>query len=430
MSVNKFKDSNVYGNFGNYDLSGGNIAKATFQHDVTVGGNIDISGTLTVGDSPVVIPDSVNVSPKLYTTNNKTCISLNEGYTGSIATGYNNAFSVNLGYSTGKFFQKDNNTNVGSAAGFRYQGIKCVAIGSEAGHESQGDYSVAIGYGAGFTNLPSKSIMLNATGTLQYGVTGGMTGCFYVNPIRNTGTGINAVLYNPSTSEVSYGSLLAGPTGNTGWTGRTGSTGATGPVSTVAGPTGNTGPTGSTGATGPVSTVAGPTGSTGSSGTVTNTYVIISANTTVTAADTGKTFYMSADSKTFTVSTPTSTQVEYRLMLPPKVACTLTTPSGYGWVGPFGATSGLTQIMYPGTYRIVSTSTNWQLFVESITPFSYNTYLPGLSFNTTYQNTFNTPIMIQVFFAENSGNSSIYFKTGSTSSLGLTDAIDTVVSNC
>ena len=272
MSVNKFKDSNVYGNFGNYDLSGGNIAKATFQLDVTVGGNIDVSGTMTVGDCSTVIPDTVNFSPKLYTTNNKTCISFNDGYTGSIATGYNNAFSVNLGYSTGKFYQKDNNTNVGSAAGFRYQGSKCVTIGSEAGHESQGDYSVAIGYGAGYKNLPSKTIMLNATGTLQYGVTGGMTGCFYVNPIRNTGTGSNALLYNPSTAEVSYGSLLAGPTGNVGSTGATGFTG-------------------SAGATGPVSTVSGPTGATGSSGTVTNTYVILSGAATLTNADNGKTFY-------------------------------------------------------------------------------------------------------------------------------------------
>ena len=242
MSVNKFKSSNVYGNFGNYDLSGGAQASATFQRNVIVGGNIDISGGFSFGNG-VYTNGTVNAKPALYSSCNGNTVSCNNnlvasaGYTGNqFATNFGiesgmtgqGASSVAYGYCAGQKNQSTFATAIGPFAAYFNQGASAVAVGNNAGAQNQGTNAIAMGYFAGlnsqgqnsiaigkysgYVNFPANSIMLNASGTQQSGVTG-VTGCFYVNPIRNTGTGPNSLLYNPSTFEVSYGSLLAGPTG-------------------------------------------------------------------------------------------------------------------------------------------------------------------------------------------------------------------------
>jgi hypothetical protein len=116
-----------------------------------------------------------------------------------------------------------------------------VAIGNSAGYTGQGNYAIAIGCGAGYSNQYSNSIILNASG---FNLNNSNSG-FYVNPIRSNSSSYS-VYYNPTSKEISYGSISSGAAGPQG----------------PAGPTGPQGPAGVTGATGPI----GPAGQNGTNG--------------------------------------------------------------------------------------------------------------------------------------------------------------------
>ena len=132
--------------------------------------------------------------------------------------------SVAIGLSAGFSGQQQFSVAIGSNAGNIGQGQSSVAIGPSAGNIGQGLSSVAIGPGAGNINQPANTIILNAQATNQLNGVAGQTGSFYVNPVRNSGTGPSGLFYNSATSEVTYGSLSAGPTGPTGTKGPIGNT--------------------------------------------------------------------------------------------------------------------------------------------------------------------------------------------------------------
>ena len=100
---------------------------------------------------------------------------------------------------------------------------------------------------------------------------------------------------------------------------------------------------------------------------------------------------------------PTSTQIEFKLMLPIRVSANVQVPSGYTWNGPFGLTGGLGNTLFPGTYRLVSNVTNWMIFADNLTPFSYANITQTFSYNTQYYNSLATPIFLGLNFANSSG---------------------------
>ena len=92
-----------------------------------------------------------------------------------------------------------------------------IAIGNSAGATGQGVASIAIGSGAGATNQPANTIILNASGSAVNG-NAGVTGCFYVSPIRQDLTKTIPLLYDPGTFEIVQGtSSLIGNTDLTGF---------------------------------------------------------------------------------------------------------------------------------------------------------------------------------------------------------------------
>jgi len=120
---------------------------------------------------------------------------------GTFAGAYNQgADSIAIGTIAGATAQSTLAIAIGRSAGSWNQGVGGVAIGALAGQTGQGALSVGIGTFAGQLNQASNSIALNATANaLNPGTTG-----FFVNPIRgNTGgTGMNALFYNQTTSEI------------------------------------------------------------------------------------------------------------------------------------------------------------------------------------------------------------------------------------
>jgi hypothetical protein len=136
-------------------------------------------------------------------------------------------FTVAIGLQAGQTNQLENSIAIGDQAGQTEQQEESVAIGDQAGQTNQQAYSVAIGYNAGQieqgyssvaigaaagqTDQASNTIILNASSFPLNGVPG-QTGSFYVSPIRSA-TGPQALLYNPTTYEITYGS--AGSSGGT-----------------------------------------------------------------------------------------------------------------------------------------------------------------------------------------------------------------------
>jgi hypothetical protein len=121
------------------------------------------------------------------------------------------AIGANAGYN----IQGNNSVAIGSQAGNNFQGNKSLAIGFNAGYERQGNNSVAIGNNAGFNYQPNNTIILNAQTDVALNGVAGQTGAFYVAPIRGE-TGPQSLYYNDTTKEITYGSLLGGPTGPPG----------------------------------------------------------------------------------------------------------------------------------------------------------------------------------------------------------------------
>lgn len=119
-------------------------------------------------------------------------------YAGTDTQGAN---SIAIGFNAGASNQVGNGIAIGKEAGKLFQGQFATAIGYEAGKNNQGLHCVAIGSLAGNVGQPDNSIVINASGSALNGAT--QNAC-YINPIRNV-AGTKTLVYNPSNSEVTYG---------------------------------------------------------------------------------------------------------------------------------------------------------------------------------------------------------------------------------
>ena len=112
-----------------------------------------------------------------------------------------------MGILAGNSFQGSGAVALGYGTGQKDQGEYSIAIGYGAGNISQGINSIAIGYNSGKTSFPANAILLNASGTdivPAVSVAG-----FHVNPVRNPAPTANALYYNTSTKEITYGTSSA-----------------------------------------------------------------------------------------------------------------------------------------------------------------------------------------------------------------------------
>jgi hypothetical protein len=136
------------------------------------------------------------------------------GYTGqggnAVAIGYDAGFTaqgsagVAIGYIAGNNTQESGAVAIGYTAAQTTQRTGAVAIGWSAGQTNQGANAIAIGYRAGFTNQNASSIVLNASGVALEAAAAG----FFVNPIRFSSSSAKALMYDATTSELIYSSVL------------------------------------------------------------------------------------------------------------------------------------------------------------------------------------------------------------------------------
>lgn len=145
---------------------------------------------------------------------------------------------VGIGYHAASNNQGDNAVAIGTLTGSTSSGSSSVAIGNGAGNANSGSNSIAIGTSAASSNsgassicigdravistsagangifigrlagssqADDNSIVLNASGSTLNTV---QASSFYVKPIRNVGS-TQYLLYDPSTSEITYNSTFA-----------------------------------------------------------------------------------------------------------------------------------------------------------------------------------------------------------------------------
>ena len=111
--------------------------------------------------------------------------------------------TIGIGYNAGSTNQKDYAIAIGHNAGKTNQGTGAIAIGYNAGSTNQGTNSIAIGYFA--DEQKGNSIVINASNNVLSSTT---QNALYINPIRRIDISNNSVptlVYDASTSEVSYG---------------------------------------------------------------------------------------------------------------------------------------------------------------------------------------------------------------------------------
>lgn len=143
-----------------------------------------------------------NAAGNLAQSNSAVAIGTNAG---------NNQQGVNgiaIGNGAGQTQQSAQGVAIGSSSGNITQGIGAIAIGDAAGNNNQGANAIAIGENAATLNQVANSICLNATGAAVQAPTASL----YVAPIINSGAIANPVpantnflLYNPATTEITYG---------------------------------------------------------------------------------------------------------------------------------------------------------------------------------------------------------------------------------
>jgi hypothetical protein len=132
----------------------------------------------------------------------------------SIAIGTNanatNFGAVAIGRVAGSINPGQNLTAIGDAAGFANTAFGAIYVGAFAGGSTDhvsGTNSIAIGYKAAQATLNNNCIVLSANGGASVLNTDG-NGRFYVDTVRNTGTG-NVLQYNTTSKEISYSSNIA-----------------------------------------------------------------------------------------------------------------------------------------------------------------------------------------------------------------------------
>jgi hypothetical protein len=108
--------------------------------------------------------------------------------------------AISIGNAAGYDSQSELAIGIGQNAGFSNQSTNAIAIGYLAGNNNQGENAIAIGNSAGYSSQGNNSIILNASGNIF----NGETSSFYVNPIRSSSSGLNGLMYNTSTCEITY----------------------------------------------------------------------------------------------------------------------------------------------------------------------------------------------------------------------------------
>ena len=134
-------------------------------------------------------------------------------------------YAVAVGTAAGAFSQGNSAVAIGDNSGHTGQKSLAIAIGQQSGYFLQGANAVAIGAHAGDYKQGNNSIILNATGGILDQQT---DNTFTVAPVRNDTSNVtNALYYNTSTFEISYGPAGAG--GATDWANIGNITGTYGP---------------------------------------------------------------------------------------------------------------------------------------------------------------------------------------------------------
>jgi hypothetical protein len=140
--------------------------------------------------------------PDLPTT---TCVGRHDNYTNSILIGGNSNYKS----------QGTGSISIGGNKGTINQGSGSISIGYLSSQNEQGDSSIVIGSYTGDSFIehkqPENSIILNASGT-SFNANNGITGGFYVKPIRNV-YGDGKPLYLTSNNEIVTGYNLIGGNG-------------------------------------------------------------------------------------------------------------------------------------------------------------------------------------------------------------------------
>jgi hypothetical protein len=133
---------------------------------------------------------------------------------GGAGRGNQGQASIAIGYVSGDQNQGANSISIGGNAAQANQAGESVAIGFAAGQTNQGTGAIAIGTFAGPNSQAAHSIALNAAGSGSALNTSNAG--FYVDPIRNTTATSNVLYYNPTTREVTSGSIPSGTSGTSG----------------------------------------------------------------------------------------------------------------------------------------------------------------------------------------------------------------------
>jgi hypothetical protein len=191
--------------------------QAAFTNTGTIAGNV-----LSIAGNTANVSGSFGVGQTLWGTNvpiNTYIVALGTG-TGNVGTyilntntgnitantnvwsyvGQGNS-AVAIGNVAARYNQGGNAVAIGYAAGDWNQGNLAIAIGSGTAN-SQGTGAIAIGANSVANNQVANSIVINASGNAIVASNVGL----YINPVRNdTGNLANAVYYNTSTRELTYG---------------------------------------------------------------------------------------------------------------------------------------------------------------------------------------------------------------------------------
>jgi hypothetical protein len=133
---------------------------------------------------------------------------------GGAGRGNQGQASIAIGYVSGDQNQGRGSISIGPNAAQANQASESVAIGYAAGQNNQGTGAIAIGTFAGPNSQAAHSIALNAAGSGSALNTSNAG--FYVDPIRNTTATSNVLYYNPTTKEVTSGSIPSGTSGTSG----------------------------------------------------------------------------------------------------------------------------------------------------------------------------------------------------------------------
>jgi hypothetical protein len=133
--------------------------------------------------------------------------------------------AVAIGQNAGNTSQFSNAVAVGRASGFLNQSTGAVAVGYQAGSNTQGSFSVAIGSQTSLTNQGSNSVAIGSyagnpvmaqnsicINGLSSNLAAPTANALYIAPIRNSNANVipNALYYNTSTYEITYGPAGAG----------------------------------------------------------------------------------------------------------------------------------------------------------------------------------------------------------------------------